>query len=90
VLNNGVGGAVQSRHAQLTVTADNQGPQVVSVVSVGGPNNEIVITFNEAVDDASASDAFEYSMRLSQDGSPLHWHHFGPARYTTDFAVVRL
>jgi hypothetical protein len=88
VLNNGVGGAVQSRHAQLTVTADNQGPQVVSVVSVGGPNNEIVITFNEAVDDASASDAFEYSI-VSQDGA----HSIGTIsalRDTTDFAVVRL
>ena len=88
VLNNGIGGAVQSRHAVLTVAPDTAGPQIIDVVSIGGANNEIVITFNEPVDDVSATDTFEYSI-LSQDGA----HIIGvisAARDVNDFTVVRL
>ena len=70
VLNNGVGAAVQSRHAVLTVTPDTQGPQVLSVQGTFGADNEFLVTFDEAIrTQQGGDDAFTWEITDVNDPS---------------------
>ena len=88
VLNNGVGSPATSHRAVLTVTADTQGPRVNSAVFAGGPGNEVIVTFNEDITDASGTDTFEYAI-VSQDGFDIPGIS-GAIRDTANFSIVHL
>lgn len=62
------GGFVQSAEANLTVTADTTAPELLSVNGVPS-QPQVVLSFSERMDQASASRASNYL--ITSDGAPL-------------------
>lgn len=73
------GGSVTSATAKLTVTPDTAAPRLVSVETAAGSVNEIRLTFDEPLDEASATTLSNYaagsltilSATLSADGKTV-------------------
>jgi hypothetical protein len=82
-------GTANSGRAQLTFTADNQGPKVISVVFLGETDGifNYDVTFDEPVAEGNATDPFNYVF-VGTDGDQIT--ATGAPRDAVNFALVHV